>query len=75
MESGAAAHGVDTIDEFFFVGPDEVFVEARADEGGGGVADPDEVSAGVELGFGEAEFHIDDELEQVLDERGVIEEI
>jgi hypothetical protein len=75
VEADEGAEGVEAVDEFFFEGPDEFLVDAGTDEGSGGVADADEIDAGVDLSFGEAEFHLDDEFEEVSDEGGIVEEI
>jgi hypothetical protein len=75
VKSDPGAERVETVDEFFFVGPDELFVESGAHERSGCIADADEIDAGVDLSFGEAEFQVDDKFKQVIDENGIIIEI
>lgn len=56
-------------------GPDEFIVEARADEGGGGIADADEISAGLHLRAAEGDGELQREFEKVPDEGGVVVKI
>lgn len=75
VKSDAGAEGMETVDEFFFIGPDKLFVEFGPNEGCGGIPDADEVDAGIDLNFGEAKFQIDYEFEQIAHECRIIVEI
>lgn len=75
MEAHFAAGGVDGIDQLFFPGPDELFVDARADEGGSRVTNADDVGAGSDLRGSEADGGFDGEGKQIMDEWGIVGEV
>ena len=75
VQAHPGAHGVQPLDHPLLVGQDELLVDLRADQRRGRIADADQVHARLDLGLGEAEFHLQHELEQVADELRVVVEI
>ncbi len=75
MESHAAAHLVNRGDHLHLVRENELFVNLRADERGGGIAHAEDVDPGIDLGLGKRQLHLDDEIEQVANELRIVVEI
>lgn len=68
VQADPGAGFMQPIHQPFLEGPDELIVEARADQRGGGIADADEISAGLHLRAAEGDAKFEREFEEVPDE-------
>ena len=75
MQPHPGAHSVQAIDQPLLVGPDELFVDLRADQRRGRIAHADQVRAGFHLHPAELQPQGQDEFEQVADEGRIVKKV
>ena len=69
------AHGLDAVHESFLIRPDILFVDHGTHQGRRGVADADDIRAGLDLRPGKSQLHVQDKGEEVLHEHGIFDKI